>query len=243
MMEQRRRGQMPGARRRQLDRQWQPIQPLTDGSDGRGVRRGQGEVWLHRLSSRDEQLDSRGRAHLRHRRGCLGIRKRQWRDRKVLLAGDAQHGAAGGQNAQVGAGNQDLGDERCRVEQVLQVIEDQEQMFASESRDQRLGEWEAPASRTPRLWAIAEATSAGSGTAASGTKTAPSANSDSSLAAASRASRVLPTPPGPVSVSRRTSGRHKRPVNVVTSRSRPTSAVSGVGNGPSRSLVEGPGRA
>ncbi len=35
------------------------------------------------------------------------------------------------------------GDERCRVEQVLQVIEDQEQVLCAESRDQRLGEWEA----------------------------------------------------------------------------------------------------
>src|SRR5829696_1682131 len=88
-----------------------------------------------------------------------------------------------------------------------------------------------PTSRTPRLWPIAEATSAGSGTAASGTKTTPSANADSSLSAVSRARRVLPTPPGPVSVTRRTSGRQRRSVKVVVSRSRPTSAVSGVGSG------------
>ena len=103
--------------------------------------------------------------------------------------------------------------------------------FAAECRDQRLGERAVASLAHAERCAIAEATSAGSGTAASGTKTAPSANSASAAAATASASRVLPTPPGPTSVSRRISGRRRRSVNVATSRSRPTSAVSGAGNG------------
>src|SRR5215207_8373688 len=41
--------------------------------------------------------------------------------------------------------------------------------------------------------------------------------------------RVLPTPPGPVNVSSRTSSRRSRSHRVASSRSRPTSEVSGVG--------------
>ena len=40
-----------------------------------------------------------------------------------------------------------------------------------------------------------------------------------------RASRVLPMPPGPVSVTRRTSGRRSSPVRAATVSSRPTNAV------------------
>jgi hypothetical protein len=52
----------------------------------------------------------------------------------------------------------------------------------------------------------------------------------------------LPEPPGPVSVSRRTSGRESRPRAAANSRSRPTSGVAGVGRwscgrGRSRSAV------
>ena len=59
-------------------------------------------------------------------------------------------------------------------------------------------------------------------------------------AAAARASRVLPTPPGPVRVSSRTSSRRSRSVIAATSRSRPISGVSGWGSR-HRRLVGPPG--
>ena len=102
----------------------------------------------------------------------------------------------------------------------------------------------SPASRTPRLWAIAEATSAGSGTAASGTKTAPSVNRlRSASAATASASRVLPTPPGPVSVSRRTSGRRRRSVKARPPAPAPRAPSAGWETGLPPALGEGPGRA
>ena len=56
----------------------------------------------------------------------------------------------------------------------------------------------------PSALTIAAGTSSGRCRAASDTKRAPSAKSASALRAASSASRVLPTPPGPVSVNSRT---------------------------------------
>ena len=57
--------------------------------------------------------------------------------------------------------------------------------------------------RSPRARSIATATSAGSSTPSSATNVAPSARSGASLRAASIATRVFPTPPGPVIVSTR----------------------------------------
>lgn len=83
----------------------------------------------------------------------------------------------------------------------------------------------------PSALAVAFATSDGSRTAARSTSHIPSTKSATD-AAASSASRVLPTPPGPVSVSsrvvpsrRRTSARSSRlPRNVVRAAGRfPTS--------------------
>ena len=67
-------------------------------------------------------------------------------------------------------------------------------------------------------------------TAPRATNQTPSANASAAAsAAARRASRVLPTPPGPVSVTRRTSGRRSSSPTAAISRSRPTSEVSGTG--------------
>ena len=62
----------------------------------------------------------------------------------------------------------------------------------------------------PSALTIAAGTSSGRCSAASETKCAPSAKSASTARAASRASRVLPTPPGPVSVSSRTEPARSR---------------------------------
>ena len=66
-----------------------------------------------------------------------------------------------------------------------------------------------PASRIPRSAAIVEMTSAGSLIGARSTNQTPSAKSSSSAAATCSARRVLPMPPGPVSVTRRTSLRRR----------------------------------
>ena len=62
----------------------------------------------------------------------------------------------------------------------------------------------APVSRTAKAWAMAEATCVGSWTGASATNQTPSGKSAAMSCATRMASRVLPTPPGPVSVTSRT---------------------------------------
>ncbi len=84
-----------------------------------------------------------------------------------------------------------------------------------------------PASWSPIAPTMADATSAGSVTGSRATKNAPSGYSSATSAATWRLSRVLPVPPGPVSVSRRERPRRSRA--SATSRSRPTKVVSCVG--------------
>ena len=69
--------------------------------------------------------------------------------------------------------------------------------------------WPVPA-RTARVWAIVGRIRLGSAIGARLTKKTPSGNSSIASAASWSASRVLPVPPGPVSVRRRTSCRWKQ---------------------------------
>ena len=76
---------------------------------------------------------------------------------------------------------------------------------------------------------IAVGTSCGRPTPASDTRCAPSAKSASKARAASSASRVLPTPPGPVSVSSRTELARSRSPIAASSSSRPMVRFGGPG--------------
>jgi len=86
------------------------------------------------------------------------------------------------------------------------------------------------APRTPAAFSIAASTSSGSRTVASGTKTTPSVKPAPIAMAACSASRVLPTPPVPVSVSRRVPVRSRYAPMRSTSRPRSTIGVSGLGS-------------
>ena len=87
----------------------------------------------------------------------------------------------------------------------------------------------APLSLSPSACAIVGSTSSGSAIGASATKNTPCGKSSTSSAAACSPSRVLPVPPGPVSVNRRTSSRRSRSTTAATSRSRPISGVGWTG--------------
>ena len=87
----------------------------------------------------------------------------------------------------------------------------------------------APLSLSPSVCAIVGSTSSGSAIGASATKNTPCGKSSTSSAAAWSASRVLPVPPGPVSVSSRTSSRRSSSATAASSRSRPISGVGWTG--------------
>ena len=76
---------------------------------------------------------------------------------------------------------------------------------------------------------MADGARAGSLMGASATKHTPSANRSLTCLATYRLSLVLPTPPGPVSVRRRTSGCSSFCLTPFTSRSLPMKGVSGEG--------------
>ncbi len=94
----------------------------------------------------------------------------------------------------------------------------------------RSGSDRSPASRTPSAWAIAGSTSAGSASGARSTNQTPSPNSSPRSAATSTARRVLPTPPGPVRVTRGTSCRSSRARTAASSPSRPIRGERGRGS-------------
>jgi hypothetical protein len=85
----------------------------------------------------------------------------------------------------------------------------------------------AAVSRTRRIEAIAGETRAGSVKGARSTKKTPSGNAASNSAATANASRVLPDPPGPVSVTSRDPSLTNRRLTAAASSSRPMSGVGG----------------
>jgi len=92
----------------------------------------------------------------------------------------------------------------------------------------------ARARSAPAIRPMAAGTSLGSVTASSGTNTVPAPNQSRSRSPTATASRVLPTPPGPVSVTSRAPGRSTSPATSSIARSRPSSDVmlTGSGRGP-----------
>ena len=72
-----------------------------------------------------------------------------------------------------------------------------------------------PARSAPTARAMPASTCSGSVTAASGTNTVPASKRSRNRSPTANANRVLPIPPGPVSVTRRTSGRPTQPGHLV----------------------------
>ena len=107
----------------------------------------------------------------------------------------------------------------------------------------------APAISAPTSRPIAPRSPSGLVTDSSGTNATPAGKPSAVRSPTASASRVLPIPPGPVSVTSRASGLRMRPVTSSIACSRPTSDVvaTGRGSGPraagdSRGASASPGR-
>ena len=186
---------------------------------GRGVLVGDRERRADRLRAFDEQADRgvlpdrggidparpAGQVHaLDAAQGARVGRHRQARDRVLLLARHAQRGPARGDDLEVRRGPQQVGDDRRRLEDLLEVVEDEQDAPRRQPLGEGLGDrlvWHR--SVTPTEAAIRDATSIGSRTGSSGTKKTPSGNRSATCVASAIDSRVLPVPPGPVNVSSR----------------------------------------
>ena len=88
-----------------------------------------------------------------------------------------------------------------------------------------------PMSRSPSAPAMVSRTRLGLAIGARLTKATPSGKSSTTSVAAAIARRVLPTPPGPVKVSRRTPGSRSSVTTAASSWSRAIKRVSGRGRG------------
>ena len=229
------------ARRRQLDRQRQTVEPAANCRHLHHIRRREREIWEHRSSALDKELHRRrsrddSERRLRHRVG-----QPQRLDRKLLLVPQTQGHAARHQEPQLGAIGQQVGDQVTRRRQrLLEVVKQQEPAPGAE----RL---EHAAAKRAHV-ALAEAERVGDGrddlrrvdAERQGTTVTPAGNAfPSNAASAPKARWVLPTPPGPVRVRSRTLAVLSRVVIAASASSRPTSALVGAGNPASDELQDG----
>ena len=203
------------ARGDQLDRERQPVEPLDDLARDRGIPvdgavGADGERPLH------EQVE----------RLVDGER----RQRVLALAADAQRLAARREHAQAGRRLQQPRDvaaprrapaRSCRAPAARAAPRAAGRSSARAARraaPRRRARGRSPASTRP-----------GSRTAASGTKKTPFANAAATRSPAATARRVLPVPPGPVTVRSRVSPLPSSSATSPSSRPRPMSGVAGVG--------------
>ena len=89
-----------------------------------------------------------------------------------MFAGQPQRGAAGGQDRQPRAPAQEIGGQRRRVEQMLEVVENQQQVTVAQRIPQAVERRPAACLDQRQDWATVGATRMGSRTAARGTNNA-----------------------------------------------------------------------
>ena len=150
--------------------------------------------------------------------------------RKVCSPESRSGHAAGDQHGEPRAGVQQVADHRRGRQQMLEVVEHEEQgPVAQQLLEPRSGI--VPGLPAPQRLKDGRRHQLRGPDRGEGTKATPSAESGAHCSATAIARRVLPTPPGPVSVSRRTSGRRSSARRVASSTSRPISRVRGTGSG------------
>ena len=150
--------------RRQLDRQGHPMQSRADRRNRRGVLVGDREAGPDGHGPLDEQAHGRvlserlridgsratGQLHPLAARQVLGIGWRgETRNRILLLARDAQRGSAGDDDLEPIGRAQQVGDDRGRVGDLLEVVEHQEQPAVVQPLGERVHDRTGPAVDEP----------------------------------------------------------------------------------------------
>ena len=161
-----------------LDRQWQSVKPSDDVVQDSLVRH---DGRQRRTAALLEESDPR----------CA----RQWRDLQLALGTDPQWRPAGHQDVQRRAPFEQLGDGWRGLDDLLEIVEHEQDAPVADDRRRSL--------TTAGRLADRAITSAGIRVLDRSTKRTPSGKSASRAWATRIPSRVLPTPPGPVSVSSR----------------------------------------
>jgi hypothetical protein len=121
-------------RRRQLDRQRQPVEAPAEGGDGGGVGIGQREGRIGGAGTLDEERDRRSLRQDVETGPCLVGRQWEGRDGVLLLAGEAEPRPARRQDVQGGAGGEESGEVRGGLDEMLQVVENQQELAIVQRR-------------------------------------------------------------------------------------------------------------
>ncbi len=196
---------------------------------------GQLEVRYDGRRSLHEQLDRRTAGDGLEGR-VLRIRKRQRRHAILVLAGQVEHGATRDEDLQQRRRLEHSRQRESRIHHVLEVVEKQQRPLPQREL-QRLHQNVEQAvchlyggHRSARQ-SIGSPSRHRQPRRARRSRRLRESRRDT-RAATSSPSRVLPLPPGPVSVTRRTSGRESNSVTAASSRSRPRSGIAGTGSEP-----------
>ena len=134
--EQRRRCEQPRAGRGELDRQRQPVETSADLHHGGGVGVVHGELAAHGPGPLDEEAHGGERGELGERRRLGERRHRQRRDGVLALGAKAQRGAAGGEDRDAGARDQELIEVGRHAGHLLEIVEDEQRRGLLEALDQ-----------------------------------------------------------------------------------------------------------
>jgi hypothetical protein len=125
-------------RGRQLKRQRQAVEQGTEFGDGRCVRRRQAKVGLDGLRPLHEERHGGRLGYAVHRWQLLEVGEGKRRHDRFMLSGEIQDGAAFHQHLQVGRRGQQLGHERGRGRDLLEVIEQQQPPLVAQKVLKRL---------------------------------------------------------------------------------------------------------
>ena len=117
----------------QLERERKTVHGPADAGDGARVRIGQREVGANGPRAGHEQRHRLAEGQGLDRRVGAGRRECEWRHRVLVLAGQAQGGAAGHERLCARRRRQQAADQRRRRQQMLEVVE-QQQHFTTAQR-------------------------------------------------------------------------------------------------------------
>ena len=236
------------------------MQAGGDRGDRRGVLVGDRERRPDGDGPLDEQPDRRvladrgaRRGRVRRRAGCirstLGQASRSGGAGRPgtgysCSPGDAERGPARGDDLEVRRGAEQAGDDRRRVDDLLEVVEDEQdapRRQPGSSSDSAIG-WPRRSRRRPTAAAIRGATSIGSRIGSSGTKKTPSGKSSADGRRQLRARAAsCPVPPGPVRVSSRVVSKQRGRPRRARRRGRRTSSAGSAGCSAAASSVRSGG--
>ncbi len=126
------------ARRRELDRERKPVEPVGDLRDRRGVRFGRLEPGLDRAPPVDEQPHRLVLRELCERGEVAEVGQRERRHPILGLAADTQCLPAAHQHLRPFGSGEKLANARRRVGDLLEVVEDQKELLAAQVVDQHV---------------------------------------------------------------------------------------------------------